>query len=75
MSQSDERGLSTRCVYAGELSDAHSSPHTLVYKTITHHGLAPEEWTRRCITDTMIRLSVSLEDPEELIEDLEQTHR
>ena len=35
MSQSDEHGLSTRCVHTGELSDAHGSPHTPIYNTTT----------------------------------------
>lgn len=40
--------------------------------TTTHHGLTPEERTRRGISDTMLRLSVGLEDPADLIADLEQ---
>ena len=40
--------------------------------TTTHHGLVPEERARRGITDSMIRLSVGLEDPQDLIDDLEQ---
>lgn len=40
--------------------------------TTTHHGLPPEERQRRGITDTMIRLSVGLEDAADLIADLEQ---
>lgn len=43
--------------------------------TTTHHGLAPEERARRGITDGMIRLSVGLEDQEDLIGDLEQALR
>ena len=35
MSQSDEHGLSTRCVHTGELKDAHGSPHTPIYNTTT----------------------------------------
>lgn len=38
----------------------------------SHHDMAPEERTRRGITDTMLRLSVGLEDSAELIADLEQ---
>ena len=30
-----KQGLSTRCVHAGELDDAHGSPHTPVYTTTT----------------------------------------
>lgn len=40
--------------------------------TTTHHGLPPEERARRGISDTMIRLSVGLEDAADLIADLEQ---
>ena len=40
--------------------------------TTTHHGLTPEERARRGITDTMIRLSIGLEDASDLIEDLQQ---
>lgn len=43
--------------------------------TTTHHGLTPEERTRRGISDAMLRLSVGLEDPEDLIADLEQALR
>ena len=40
--------------------------------TTTHHGLTPEERSRRGITDSMIRLSIGLEDTNDLIEDLVQ---
>lgn len=40
--------------------------------TTTHHGLTPEERTRRGISDAMLRLSVGLEEPADLIADLEQ---
>ncbi|WPL17429.1 Cystathionine beta-lyase [Thiorhodovibrio winogradskyi] len=40
--------------------------------TTTHHGLPPAERTRRGITDSMLRLSVGLEEPEDLIADLNQ---
>lgn len=40
--------------------------------TTTHHGLTLEERTRRGISDAMLRLSVGLEDPADLIADLEQ---
>jgi cystathionine gamma-synthase len=40
--------------------------------TTTHHGLPPEERTRRGISDAMLRLSIGLEDPLDLIADLEQ---
>jgi len=40
--------------------------------TTTHHGLTPEERMRRGIADSMLRLSIGLEDPADLITDLEQ---
>ena len=43
--------------------------------TTTHHGLDPEERARRGITDSMIRLSVGLEDAQDLIDDLNQALR
>lgn len=41
----------------------------------THHGLTPEERTRRGISNGMIRLPVGLEDATDLIADLEQALR
>jgi len=43
--------------------------------TTTHHGLDPEERARRGITDSMIRLSVGLEDAQDLIDDINQALR
>lgn len=43
--------------------------------TTTHHGLTPEERARRGISDAMLRLSIGLEDPADLIADLEQALR
>ena len=40
--------------------------------TTTHHGLTLEERSRRGITDGMIRLSIGLEDADDLIRDLEE---
>ena len=40
--------------------------------TTTHHGLPPEERARRGISDAMLRLSIGLEDAEDLIADLRQ---
>lgn len=40
--------------------------------TTTHHGLAPEERARRGIVDGLVRLSCGLEDPADLVADLEQ---
>ncbi len=44
---------------------------TLPFAT-THHGMSAEERQRRGITDGMIRLSIGLEDAEDLIDDLRQ---
>lgn len=38
--------------------------------TITHHGVDPQERARRGITDSMIRLSIGLEDTDDLLADL-----
>ena len=40
--------------------------------TTTHHGLTAEERARRGISDAMLRLSVGLEDADDLIADMEQ---
>lgn len=40
--------------------------------TTTHHGLTPEERARRGIPDVLLRLSIGLEDAEDLIADLAQ---
>ena len=40
--------------------------------TTTHHGLTPEERSRRGISDAMLRLSIGLEDADDLIADLRQ---
>ncbi|MDD5295750.1 MAG: aminotransferase class I/II-fold pyridoxal phosphate-dependent enzyme [Rhodocyclaceae bacterium] len=40
--------------------------------TTTHHGLTPEERARRGISDTLLRLSVGLEDADDLLADLNQ---
>ncbi len=44
--------------------------HALATRAI--HGLTPEERARRGIADSMLRLSIGLEDPADLIADLEQ---
>ncbi|MGB5062340.1 MAG: aminotransferase class I/II-fold pyridoxal phosphate-dependent enzyme [Candidatus Competibacter sp.] len=43
--------------------------------TTTHHELTPAERTRRGISDSMLRLSIGLEEVEDLIDDLEQALR
>lgn len=40
--------------------------------TTTHHGLSPEERARRGISDALLRLSIGLEDADDLIADLAQ---
>ena len=40
--------------------------------TTTHHGLDPAERARRGIADSMVRLSIGLEDADDLIVDLTQ---
>jgi cystathionine gamma-synthase len=40
--------------------------------TTTHHGMTPEERTRRCIVDGMVRVSCGLEDASVLVADLDQ---
>ncbi|RZL05982.1 MAG: PLP-dependent transferase [Pedobacter sp.] len=39
---------------------------------LTHFGLGPEEKTRRGISDSMVRVSIGLESPEDLIADITQ---
>jgi cystathionine beta-lyase/cystathionine gamma-synthase len=39
---------------------------------VTYHALTPEDRARRGIVDGMVRLSVGLEDPADLIEDLDR---
>jgi len=38
--------------------------------TTTHHDLSPQDRSRRGISDSLIRLSVGLEDPQDLVDDL-----
>ena len=40
--------------------------------TTTHHGVTPEDRARRGISDAMLRLSIGLEDADDLIADLHQ---
>ena len=40
--------------------------------SMSHASLPPEERARRGITDGLLRLSVGIEDPEDLVEDLDQ---
>ena len=43
--------------------------------TMTHASMTPEARRRAGITDDVIRLSIGIEDPEDLIGDLEQSLR
>lgn len=38
--------------------------------TTTHHGLTPKERKKRGITDSMVRFSIGMEAPEDLVDDL-----
>lgn len=38
--------------------------------TMTHASFSPEERARRGITDSLVRFSIGIEDPEDLVEDL-----
>lgn len=40
--------------------------------TVTHHALTPDDRARRGILDGMVRLSIGLEDTDDLIEDLDR---
>ena len=40
--------------------------------TTTHQRLTPEERARLCIRETTVRLSVGIEDIDDLLEDLDQ---
>ncbi|MDP6935604.1 MAG: PLP-dependent transferase, partial [Myxococcota bacterium] len=40
--------------------------------TSTHHDLSPQDRARRGITENLVRLSIGLEDPGDLLADLEQ---
>jgi len=42
---------------------------------MTHSDIPPEEWKRLWITPALIRLSVGIEDPDDLIADLDQALR
>ena len=40
--------------------------------TTSHRNQSPEQWARQGITPGLVRLSIGLEDPEDLWEDLDQ---
>jgi cystathionine beta-lyase/cystathionine gamma-synthase len=54
----------------GDVSTTLSHP-----ATTSHRGQAPEHWARQGITPGLIRLSVGLEDPDDLWEDLARAVR
>jgi len=58
---------------AGSLGDAHSL--ALLPALTSHRKLGPEALAKAGISDGLIRLSVGLEDPEDLIEDLREALR
>ena len=57
-----------------QLAPSLGGPESLVNQPVllTHHGLGPEEHKRRGLTDSMVRVSIGLESPNDLIADLEQ---
>jgi methionine-gamma-lyase len=61
------------CLLAVSLGDT----ETLIQHpaSMTHSPVAPEERLKAGITDGLIRLSVGLEDPEDIINDLEHAIR
>jgi cystathionine gamma-synthase len=56
------------------LAPSLGGPESLVNQPVllTHHGLGAAEHKRRGLTDSMVRISIGLESPEDLICDLEQ---
>lgn len=80
MTTNKQAKLSTRAIHGSSQRDIHGSPHTPIYNTTTvtqpctttHHGLTPEERARRGISDAMLRLSIGLEDADDLIADLNE---
>lgn len=57
-----------------QLAPSLGGPESLVNQPVllTHHGLGQEEHRRRGISDSMVRVSIGLEAPEDLIADLER---
>jgi cystathionine gamma-synthase len=56
------------------LAPSLGGPESLVNQPVllTHHGLGSEEHKKRGLTDSMVRVSIGLEAPEDLIADFEQ---
>ncbi len=67
-----ERFMSALTLFqrAASLGDAHSL--AIQPAATTHRQLSAQELARAGISETYVRLSVGLEDPEDLLEDLEQ---
>jgi cystathionine gamma-synthase len=61
-------------VLAKSMMDGFGGVDSLVTQpcTTTHHGLTPGERSRRGISDAMLRLSIGLEDADDLIADLNE---
>jgi cystathionine gamma-synthase len=57
-----------------QLAPSLGGPESLVNQPVllTHHGLGKEEHKKRGLTDSMVRVSIGLESPQDLIADLEQ---
>lgn len=68
-----QRGFDTRCRHSGFGPAETREPfRSFVPPIITHEHMTPEERQAAGIDDGLIRLSVGLENPEDLIEDLDQ---
>lgn len=57
-----------------QLAPSLGGPESLVNQPVllTHYGLGKEEHKRRGLTESMVRVSIGLESPQDLIADLEQ---
>lgn len=57
-----------------QLAPSLGGPESLVNQPVllTHYGLGQEEHARRGLTESMVRVSIGLESPQDLIKDLEQ---
>ena len=57
-----------------QLAPSLGGPESLVNQPVllTHYGLGKEEHTKRGLTESMVRISIGLESPQDLIADLKQ---
>lgn len=57
-----------------QLAPSLGGPESLVNQPVllTHYGLGQEEHAKRGLTESMVRVSIGLESPQDLIKDLEQ---